>query len=161
MELELIAALTVVGLLLIAVDFYIPGFVLGTCGVGLMIVATVIFGMQHELTGTLLLACAEILLGGAAAWASIKYFPRTQLGRRLFLQATLEGAQASPNASAQLVGREGVAQTILRPAGAALLDGKRLDVVAESGMIERDSRIKVVAVDGNRIVVRKIESTQT
>jgi membrane-bound serine protease (ClpP class) len=55
-----------------------------------------------------------------------------------------------------LVGREGVAQTLLRPSGMALLDGKRLDVVAESDMIERGSAIKVVAIDGTRVVVRKI-----
>jgi membrane-bound serine protease (ClpP class) len=56
-----------------------------------------------------------------------------------------------------LVGREGVAQTVLRPTGIGQIDGKRLDVVAESAMIERGSPIKVVAVEGSRIVVRKVE----
>jgi membrane-bound serine protease (ClpP class) len=42
------------------------------------------------------------------------------------------------------LGREGVAQTVLRPAGMALIDGKRLDVEAESGMIESGSPVKIV-----------------
>jgi membrane-bound serine protease (ClpP class) len=48
-----------------------------------------------------------------------------------------------------------VAQTVLRPSGVALVDGKRLDVQAESGMIAAGSAIKVVSVQDNNIIVRK------
>jgi membrane-bound ClpP family serine protease len=154
MDLDIIIGLSVAGLVLIAVDFYLPGFVLGTCGIGLMIGATVICGMHHSLNTTLVLAGTEIVAGFAAAWLSIKYFPQTKYGQKMILHHTLEGAQASRNASAELVGKTGVAQTVLRPSGMAMIDGKRLDVVAESGMIVAGSNIRVVAVDGPRIVVR-------
>jgi membrane-bound serine protease (ClpP class) len=49
-----------------------------------------------------------------------------------------------------------VAHTVLRPAGVAVIDGQRLDVVAESGMIESGSPIKIVDVNENRLVVRKL-----
>lgn len=156
MDLNTIIALSVIGLLLIAVDFYIPGFVLGTCGIGLMLVATVVCAANHSLNITLVLACAEIVAGFGAAWLSIKYFPQTKYGQQMILHKTLEGAQSSTNASAELVGREGVAQTVLRPSGMAMIDGKRLDVAAESGMIAAGAPIKVVAVEGTRIVVRQV-----
>jgi len=44
----------------------------------------------------------------------------------------------------------------VRDAGVALIDGKRLDVVAESGMIESGTPIKVVSVHGNQLVVKKL-----
>ena len=156
MDLSIILALSAVGAILIAVDFYLPGFVLGSIGVLLMIVATVICGLHHSLTTTLALFCGEVVFGGLAGWLSIKYFPQTKFGQRMILHETLHAAHTAPGAKTELVGREGVAQTVLRPAGIGQIDGKRLDVVAESDMIERGSPIKVVAVDGSRIVVRKI-----
>jgi membrane-bound serine protease (ClpP class) len=156
-DLSIILALSAAGAILIAVDFYLPGFVLGSIGVLLMVVATVICGLHHSLTTTLALICAEVVLGGLAGWLSINYFPQTKLGQRMILHETLRAAHTSPSANTQLVGREGVAQTVLRPTGIGQIDGKRLDVVAESAMIERGSPIKVVAVEGSRIVVRKVE----
>jgi membrane-bound serine protease (ClpP class) len=47
-----------------------------------------------------------------------------------------------------------VAQSNLRPSGLALIDGKRIDVVTEGPMIERGTPVKVVAVEGMRVVVR-------
>jgi membrane-bound serine protease (ClpP class) len=52
--------------------------------------------------------------------------------------------------------KEGVAKTDLRPAGVVLVDGQRVDVVTEGAMIEVGARVKVVAVEGNRIVVRRV-----
>ncbi|HYL17286.1 MAG TPA: NfeD family protein [Burkholderiales bacterium] len=158
MDLSIIVALAAIGAILIAVDFFLPGFVLAAIGVVFMVVATVICGVNHSLTITLALICGEILIAGLAGWLSLKYFPRTKVGQHMILQETLQAAHASPGASAELVGREGVAQTVLRPAGIAQVDGRRLDVVAESDMIERGSPIKVVGVEGSHIIVRKIQS---
>lgn len=157
MDLSIIVALAAIGAILIAVDFFLPGFVLAAIGVVFMVVATVLCGLNHGLTTTLALICGEVLIAGLAGWLSLKYFPRTKVGQHMILNETLQAAHASPGANTQLVGREGVAQTVLRPAGIAQVDGQRLDAVAESDMIERGSPIKVVAVEGSRIIVRKIQ----
>jgi membrane-bound serine protease (ClpP class) len=156
MEIEIILALSVIGALLIAVDFYLPGFILASVGGCLMLVATWLCWQHHSLVATALLFCAEVLFGVGAAWLSIKYYPQTKFGKRMMLDATLKEAQSSTNASADLVGRQGIAQTVLRPAGKALVDGKRLDVVAESGMIAAGAAVKVTAVEGPKVVVRQI-----
>lgn len=53
-----------------------------------------------------------------------------------------------------LIDRPGIAATDLRPSGTAKIDGKRVDVVSEGQMIEKDTPIKVVTVEGLRVVVR-------
>jgi membrane-bound serine protease (ClpP class) len=156
MDIEIILVLSVIGLLLIAVDFYLPGFVLGSVGVLMMLVATVVCYLHHSLVATLLLFCGEVAGGFVAAWLSIKYYPQTKMGQKMILHATLQGAQASSQADPELIGRQGTAQTVLRPAGKAIIDGKRLDVYAESGMIAAGSAIEVAAVEGARIVVRRL-----
>jgi membrane-bound serine protease (ClpP class) len=54
-----------------------------------------------------------------------------------------------------LLGSTGVALTQLRPSGMASINGQRVDVVAETGLIERGTPIKVVQVEGVRVVVRE------
>ena len=153
-----IIILTVTGLLLIAVDFYLPGFVLGSIGVVLMLVATAIcYNLTGSLDKTIIVFCGEVALGIGAGYASIKYFPKTAAGKKMILAETQTGVRAeSSKQHDDWIGREGVAQTVLRPAGVAIIDGKRLDVEAESGMIAGGSPIKVVAVHENRLVVRKL-----
>ena len=153
-----IAILIITGMLLIAVDFYLPGFVLGSIGVVLMLVAVAIcFDITNSLNKAIILFCFEFVLGIGAGYASIKYFPKTATGKKMILAETQTGVRAeSSKQHSDWIGREGVAQTILRPAGVALIDGKRLDVEAESGMIESGSAIKIVAVHENRLVVKKL-----
>ncbi len=59
-----------------------------------------------------------------------------------------------------LTGKEGVACTPLRPSGTGLIDGRRVNVAADGEFIEKDSPIRVVEVEGNRIVVRKAEDAR-
>lgn len=53
------------------------------------------------------------------------------------------------------VGKQGIVATNLRPAGTAIIDGKRVDVVTRGDYIEEGPEIRVTAVEGARIVVRK------
>jgi membrane-bound serine protease (ClpP class) len=57
-----------------------------------------------------------------------------------------------------LLGKTGVTQSELRPAGYAVIDGKRIDVVSEGGIVDAQTSIKVLQVEGTRVVVRRIES---
>jgi membrane-bound ClpP family serine protease len=152
----LIVGLTVIGLLLIAVDFYLPGFVLGSIGIVLMIIAVALCYRQYGLNWAATLFIVEAVLGVATGFIIIKTVPQTAMGKRMILAHNQTGQRSANELSASLVGTQGVAHSLLRPSGVAMLDGKRLDVVAESGMIESGSNIKVVAVEGTRIVVRKV-----
>jgi membrane-bound serine protease (ClpP class) len=152
----IIALLVVVGTALIAIDFYLPGFVLGSVGIVLMLTALVLCYNTSHLGWTVSLLLVEIGIGGVAAFVSIKMFPNTAVGRRMILSHEQRAMRASSEPAGDLVGCEGVAQTLLRPSGTAILNGKRFDVVAESDVIDRGSRIKVVAVDRTRIIVQKI-----
>ena len=60
-------------------------------------------------------------------------------------------------AYSEMEGQRGVVLASCRPSGIAEINGKRLDVVAESGFIEKDAEVEVILVEGNRIVVRSKE----
>ncbi len=66
------------------------------------------------------------------------------------------GFESSESGISDLVGARGEALTKLRPAGKARLGGRPVDVVSLGEYIDRGEEVRVVAVDGNRVVVRKV-----
>ncbi len=106
--------------------------------------------LPHALTtvfGSLLAAI------GAMVVAS-RFLPQTRLGRRLVLSDAVH-ANAQTNEGDLLLGREGVTQTALRPAGKADFGSERLDVTSDGGFIDAGQPVVVTLVDGPRIVVTK------
>jgi membrane-bound serine protease (ClpP class) len=60
------------------------------------------------------------------------------------------------------VGQQGISISQLRPAGKAIFNGRRLDVVSRGEVIEADRKIIVELIEWNRIVVKEIrESSAT
>ena len=59
------------------------------------------------------------------------------------------------------VGDWGVAESMLRPAGRAIFAGRSFDVVSDGEFIEPDDQIRVVTIEGNRIVVVQVDSDET
>ena len=54
----------------------------------------------------------------------------------------------------QLIGVNGVSITALRPVGTVKIEGKRIDALAETGVIDADTPVVVTDVYDNQIKVR-------
>lgn len=153
---EWMIVLVACGLLLVVAEIFLPGAVLGLAGAGCLIAAAFLAFERFGAGGGLLFTLAEIVLGAVVVLQAVRWIPRTPLGRGLVLESAVEGAAPAAENQA-LLGAEGVALTPLRPAGSARIRGRRVDVVTEGGLIEPDTAVKVIAVEGMRIVVRRIE----
>jgi membrane-bound serine protease (ClpP class) len=66
-----------------------------------------------------------------------------------------EGVSSQSSELGSYIDMQGTAVTDLRPAGKAVINGKRVDVVTRGEYLEKDSAIIVIAVTGNQIIVRK------
>jgi membrane-bound serine protease (ClpP class) len=73
---------------------------------------------------------------------------RTKLSRN-------EGVVSQSPELDEYIDTSGKAVTDLHPAGKAVINGKRIDVVSRGEYIDRDSDIVVIAVTGNQIIVRE------
>lgn len=155
---NLLLLLMISGVVLLCVEVFVPGGVLGAIGISLMIWG-VIKGYRSlgPEQGTYLLFGVMIFFG-IALFLWVRFFPRSPFGRWMSLGATAEGFRAARDNLKELVGREGTARSPLRPAGVVDIDGRRVDVVTEGGMIAGGARVRVVEVEGNRVVVREIVS---
>ncbi len=149
----LIITLLVLGAILLFLETLLPGLIAGVIGF-LCLVAAVILGYRDfgYQTGTLILAgvLVGLLLG---TWCWLKFFPDSRMARKFISQGSVgELGVEKP----ELLHGTGTALTQLRPSGVALINGQRVDVVTEGGLIERGAAVRVVAVEGARIVVREV-----
>jgi len=116
-------------------------------------------GFQVSTTTGLAFAAGTVLLLPIIVGFGFYMLPRTWVGRKLILRTdtSAEKLRGSVADYSSLMGEEGVAVTMLRPAGMARINNRRLNVVTEGGIIEKGTRVKVVDLEGNRIVVRTIQ----
>ena len=56
-----------------------------------------------------------------------------------------------------LNGASGIAVTTLRPAGTALINNERVDVVSRGEFIEKGTQVEVIEVEGNQVIVRQAD----
>lgn len=152
-----IIALVMAGFMLLFFEVFLPGGVIGALG-GMLVLAGVVCGFAFRgptWGGTLLVLSG--VLGLTSFWLWIRLVPKTPLGRRLMLDHDARDWKSSDVARQGLEGKEGVAHSTLRPAGTALIDGARVDVITRGELIAPRTRIKVIAVEGNRVVVTALE----
>ncbi|MDA8441256.1 MAG: hypothetical protein M0Z55_02670 [Peptococcaceae bacterium] len=155
--LGLIALLAIAGIILLAVEiFVIPGF--GVSGIlGIIALTAAIIIAAKSVVEALLYGGIVLILIGLAVYYALR---TNKLQKRLFLktrQANSDGYVAPRVNDIDLPGRCGRALTPLRPAGTAEFDGERLDVVTEGGFIAKGAIVKVLRVEGARIIVREPE----
>jgi len=149
-----IAFLFLTLLLVVAEVFFTSFGMFGLLAAGSAI-ASVVLAFQHGTSAGWTLLAVLILLVPITLTLSFKVFPHTPFGRRLILAGPHEAPAAGASAEPALVGRTGRAITPLRPSGVASIDGHRYSVVSEGDHVVADETIEVVAVEGNRIVVRR------
>jgi len=95
-------------------------------------------------------------LGALALW--VRFFPNSRFGHVFISRGAVGGIRAE---KPELLHQTGVAFTQLRPCGTALINGRRIDVVTEGGLIEKDTPLKVIALEGMRVVVRPLTPTDS
>ncbi len=88
----------------------------------------------------------------------VKLLPKTPLGKILFLKKAAKATgDAIPETirNKEILGAEGIVETTLHPAGSVRIDGQRISVQAQHGMIEAGTTVTVVKIDGASIFVRE------
>ncbi len=151
-----------IGILLVFIELLIlPGF--GAAGVpGCLLILIGIgiawwkFGYQTTLTytGATLVGVIPLALIGLSVVRA------TPVGKAFILRTTqdkAEGFHAPPSELASFVGKSGKALTPLRPAGAALINGHRVDIVTQGEYVPADTEVEVIFVEGSRVVVRSLQ----
>jgi membrane-bound serine protease (ClpP class) len=141
----IILGLWLLGVACLCAELFVTSFVAAIVGSCALVASVGLAFHEHGPLAGVALAAGSVLIGAALL----------KLGaRNLALQQPLTSSIGTDDHSS-LIGQTGTASTILRPAGYAMIGGKRVDVVTLGEVLDPGTPIEVMDVEGNRIVVRK------
>jgi len=149
---NLILILFIVGILLLALEVFMPGAVLGILGGVAMILGCVTAFAKLGMAGGFLAVAIALSLLGLTIFLEFYLLPRTRLGRQMFVHST-SGADQKPVASEELVGRRAEALTTLAPSGYVSVDGRRYEAFCQTGHASKGALLRVTGRDSFRLVV--------
>jgi len=165
--------LFVIGLILLAVEiFVIPGFgvtgILGSVfifvGLTLSLINNIRFNFEHVEGNSILVALLTVtlsLVGGffLSLWLGQKLFTaRRGPFSRLALNSTQQkedGFIGIDVKQLEMVGKTGIAHTVLRPSGKVNIDGNVWDAMSTDNFIEKGEPIKVTRQEAGQLYVTK------
>ncbi|MBN8191008.1 nodulation protein NfeD [Bacillus sp. NTK074B] len=149
--------LFVIGIILIVAEFFLPGGIAGGLGIGAILGSIMLAGgdmmqMGISLLIALLIAVATVIIFVKVFGKKMKFFNKIILKD----STSTESGYVSNANRLDLIGKEGVTKTPLRPSGTVIVEDERIDAVTEGGFIKAGEKVKIVKVEGSRIVVRDI-----
>lgn len=147
--------LLLAGFVLIGVEIFIPGGILGIFGALAWISAAVVGIRNFPYPWNMISGLALLLFGILTFVVWIRYFPKSRMGKTLSLGETSADYKAHQDNHPE-VGATGEAVSTLRPSGIAKFNGKRVDVVADGEWIEAGQPVKVSSTSGGHISVMKV-----
>ena len=162
----------IVGIILLAVElFVIPGFgVAGVAGIifiigglALSLVGNIGFDFSLVPTSNMIQSFSTVIISITIAfpiciWLGKKMFTNKIFAPKLALiteQKATEGYTVSLPEFDSLVGKEGIAETILRPSGKVRVENDIYDAVAQVSYIEKGEKVKVIKHENSNLVVEK------
>ncbi len=147
-----IALLVICGFVMLVVELLlIPGFSIpGIAGIALIVYGVWRARQAYDIEGALV----TIVLSAIGAFLIVKFASRSRAVKSVGLEYSQKGYSA-PDDHSSLIGKEGIALSPLRPAGTAIIGEQRVDVVTDGEFIEINTPIRVLGVEGTRVIVTR------
>ncbi len=167
----------VIGIILLALEiFVVPGFgvtgisgiILIVAGLSLSMVDNIVFDLGgvylDSFFKSLVIVVSSMFFGIIASIYFSKKLFDTGYFSFLALNTTQkleDGYVGVDNTEKSLIGKKGIASTILRPSGKVKIDDDTYDAKAEYGYISKNDKIEVVRHEAGQLYVKKIVSVHT
>ena len=152
-------AIFFLGIVLLAIEiFVIPGFgITGILGI-LGIVAGIFmsFGINNIAQAVLVVfvsLIADIILIIILA----RFILKSKGFKNIVALETDTAGYHSSVSYDNLLGCEGITDTFFRPSGNIIINDKKYDAITEGEFINKGAKIKVILVEGNKIVIKEVK----
>ncbi|TDM13104.1 serine protease [Macrococcus lamae] len=157
-DLEMLSIiLFLAGIILVIMELFVIGLVLGIVGMMMIVSSFLLIGNDIEKMSVLVASC---LIIAVIEWVIIvKFFgKKVPLFNKVILTdaTSKEAGYTSHDDRSHLVGQIAVTTTPFRPSGIIALGQDRIDAVSEGGFIGQNKEVRIIFVEGTRVVVREI-----
>ncbi len=153
--------LLALGLLLIFLEFYLPGAIMGIAGTALVIASIILYANQAESAGAVIAFTTGVLvLLGFLIRFALKRIRGTAKDNTMYLDTDQSGYTAS-SYDVNAIGKNGVVYADLKPAGHIMIAGVQYQATTESGYLPRGTPIVVIGGSGAHLIVKPINKDIT
>jgi membrane-bound serine protease (ClpP class) len=149
------------GLLLMLAELVFPSGLMFVLALAAIVIGVALTFSHSTTLGLITLAAVGV---GVPSLISVlvHYWPRTAIGRRMFLTRPPADATVASMPGLveleQLRGRVGRAVSALRPAGVTDFDGRRVDTITEGTMVEPGQLVRCINVKAGKVIVRPVDA---
>jgi membrane-bound ClpP family serine protease len=143
------------GFILIIVEMFNPGF--GAPGItGTILLAVGVVITANSFIEALVMIIIILAILGVLMALVLQSATKGRLSKIIVLNEAQkkERGYIGTEDLEYFLGKEGTTVTVLRPAGTADFDGVKMDVVSQGEFIPKGTKVKIVKVEGRRIVVK-------
>ena len=150
----------VVGIGLLILEAFMPGFgAPGITGVILEVITLVMTWFEHGPVATLAMLLIVLLVLAIAISTSLRSITKGRLSKSSLVHSETESNEdgyRSIEDLAVFMDKEGIATSVLRPTGIADFDGVRLNVSSEGDYIPAGTKVRIIKVEGAKILVQAL-----
>lgn len=151
----LIILLFSIGLILLAFEVMIPGGILGIAGGILLFTGCILSFVRLGTTEGIIAILVTALAGFAIFFIQFKILPNTRMGKRFFLNDSIEGSSSSLKTKTRdLIGKTATSVTVLSPSGYVVIDGKQYEAFSQSGQIPAGTELEVISANSFQLTVK-------
>ena len=148
------------GIGFLILEAFMPGFgAPGLVGIVLEVITLVLTWNAHGPMATLGLLLIILAALAIAVSTSLRSLSKGKLGKSKIVLNETESNEAGYRSAEDMqifVGREGTTSTVLRPTGIADFDGVRMNVSSEGDFINAGTKVRIISVEGQKIIVRTV-----
>lgn len=149
--------LQLAGIGIIVAEIIIPsGGILSILAIGIFTYSLYLVFANISVVAGAVFLIIDLIMIPVLIILSIKFLARSSF---VTLRQTLsreDGVTSQSEEMEQYTGVEGIALTDLRPAGMAMLNGRRTDVVTRGEYLDKGTPVVVFKITGNQIVVKRL-----
>ncbi|KXA36983.1 NfeD family protein [Staphylococcus lugdunensis] len=147
-----------IGVIFVIIELFIVGAVVGFFGIVLISLSLIMLGdnlfiMLFNVIIAVILSIVEWVILVKLLNRKIPFFEKVVLKD----STNAEAGYRSHDDRSHLVGKIARTSTDLRPAGIILINDERIDAVSDGSFILRNKDVKILEVEGSRVVVREID----
>lgn len=143
----------IIGLVLLLIEFIVPGFTFtGLAGI-LLMSFSVILTVDNQLYGTIMYVLVLTITGLVVVYLFKHGYYGEYIDKLLLKETSRE--ESVYNNSIYL-GQKGVVITDMRPSGTVKIGDEKVDAISEGIYISKGEEVEVVKVEGNKIIIRRV-----
>lgn len=153
------AVLFAIGIGLLIIELFVPSFgILGILGIASLVGG--ILMAAYDTADALLNLTVAVIVAAVVVAVFSYIFKKRGIWNKFILKERLTSEEGFVSAESKILlqGLEGIALTPLRPSGTVDIAGERVDVITSGEFIASGVRVKVIKVEGTRVVVGEIHT---